>query len=187
MAQSGNWSQAATAGPTRASPGAPASIPRPPSQPVPRLHPTPQNPAQDLGSLSCERTTSWDLLPTPWRPGHRPALGPESTPGAAGDGLPPTLPTCPVPAAAPGSASPRAHSPFGPAAGPGGRGRQRGAVQGEAPSASRAGLCRCRQTPFWWLRGGACLCLPPRERVSGTPGLCPHPHCHAWSGRPLPW
>lgn len=34
---------AATAGPTRASPGGHRLVPRPPSQPVPRLHPTPQN------------------------------------------------------------------------------------------------------------------------------------------------
>lgn len=47
-------------------PGATALVPRPPFQPVPRLHPTPQNMLLGMWSRGgCKGTTGWEISPTP--------------------------------------------------------------------------------------------------------------------------
>lgn len=71
--QSGNWSRAATAGPTGASPArgpclrsqAPEPA-RSQAAPHPRKHT-----AWDVSRGSFQGTTGWEVSPVPWLPGHR--------------------------------------------------------------------------------------------------------------------
>ncbi|KAF6278105.1 hypothetical protein mRhiFer1_009389 [Rhinolophus ferrumequinum] len=47
-------------------PRATALVPRPPFQPVPRLHPTPQNMLLEMWSRGgCKGTTGWEISPVP--------------------------------------------------------------------------------------------------------------------------